>query len=319
MDSAVDTSTTPGAVAGAGAGPGADTTSTTYEAAAVTSPTTTTAPAAQTTQTSTPLVADTSSSSSSPTALSESVASISGTSASQGSSSQVASDISLSTSSAASPSTTSNGLSTGAVVGIAVGCAVAGLVIGMLVAFLFFKRRSSKPYSEVNLVEATNHGKSVDSRIFAATPVEPASAVSDLDQFLLAPRPDTELAGELQSLGHLIQQHVEDHYHLFPVERSLSSLSQALADLGLDSVDDRLLPGPAELADMSIDPRTRHVALQHVISRVIFDSLAVKSTSKFSMLPPTVSSLMGEIPPCEKHLGNPEGRFPPAHRMHIHH
>ena len=39
----------------------------------------------------------------------------------------------------------------------------------------------------------------------------------------------------------------------------------------------------------------------------MFDSLTVKSVGKMSVLPPSVSSLVREMPPCEKHMGNPEG------------
>ncbi|ROW09572.1 hypothetical protein VMCG_02512 [Cytospora schulzeri] len=296
----------------------------------VTSSTTTAAPAVQTTQTSTPLPAETSPSSSptvstvpkvksdlvTTTSTSSSDTSVTQVSSSQPSttsiSSQVLSSPTLSTSpkeiassATASPvSSTSNGLSTGAVAGIAVGCAAAGLIIGLLVAFFLLKRRS-KSCPEPEVVEERTEGKSFDSRALSASPVEPPLAVSDLDEFLLAPKPDKELAGELQSLGHLIQQHVEDNYHLLPVKQSISSLTEALTELGLD-VGGTALPGPAQLADMSANPETRYSALQHVISRVVFESLAVKSTRKLSMLPPAVSSLVRELPPCEKHLGSPE-------------
>lgn len=185
-------------------------------------------------------------------------------------------------------------------------------------AFLLLKRRT-KSYPEAEVVMTRNRGKSWDSRAFTATPVEPMSAASDLDQFLLAPRPDTELAGELRSLGHLIQQHVEDNYHLLPLKRSTSSLSQALTGLGF-TADNKALPGPERLADLTADPKTRHFALQHVISRVIFESLALRSTSKLSLLPPAVSVMAREIPPCEKHLGNPKGQSAlssvPRHNHH---
>lgn len=307
-----------------GVGTGADATSTTLaaaaaaatsvttpEAAAVTSPATAAFPAEQTTQTSTPLAANTSSTSSIDTSVSQVSP---GQPSTISSSSQVLSSPALSTSpkeiaasSTASPVPhTGNGLGAGAVVGIAVGCAVAGLIIGLLVAFFMLKPRSkSCPEPKPELVETRTEGKSFDSRALTASPVEPPLAVSDLDQFLLAPKPDKELAGELQSLGHLIQQHVEDNYHLLPAKESISSLNQALIELGL-AVDGKELRGPVQLADMSASPRMRHVALQHIISRVIFESLAVRSTSRLSMLPPAVSSLVREMPPCEKHLGSPE-------------
>ncbi|KUI56838.1 hypothetical protein VP1G_04211 [Cytospora mali] len=334
MSAVANTSPTPGVGNGVGAtsstpAASAATPATTSETAAVTSSTTTAASTEQTTQTyqkSTPPTAETKSSSSSPAVKGDPVTSSSTTPVSQVPSSQPTINTSSSQISSTSPTLskspaaivsstatpvpdTSNGLSTGAVAGIAVGCAIAGLVIGILVAFLLLKRRS-KSNPEPQIIETRTEGKSFDSRAFTVTPAESPSAVSDLDQFLLAPKPDKELAGELQSLGHLIEQHVEDNYHLYPVKQSISSLSEALAKLGL-AVDEDVLPGPAQLADMAAEPRTRYVALQHVISRVLFESLAVKSTSEISMLPPAVSSLMREIPPCEKHLGSPEGSIIP--------
>lgn len=155
-------------------------------------------------------------------------------------------------------------------------------------------------------MESHTGGKSPDPRAFTATPVEPAAAVSDLDQFLPVPKSDRELAGELQSLGYLIQQHVEDNYHLSPVEQRAESLSQDLVDLGPGD-GEGTLPKPDQLAAMAEDPDTRFAALQHVIARVIFESLTVRSAGKISMLPPSVSSLVRGMPPCEKHIGNPEG------------
>lgn len=187
---------------------------------------------------------------------------------------------------------------------------------------VFLRRRSKallepepepEPGSEVS--EVRPDSKSFDSRAFTASPtVEPvpsaAPSVSDLDQFLVIPKSDKDLVGELRSLGHLIQQHVEDNYHLSAVAQSVNSLSQALENLGLsDTV--KGVPGPGQLVSLALEPETRHVALQHVIARVMFDSISVKSTGKLSMLPPSVSLLTRTIPPVENHIGNPEGETRP--------
>ncbi|KAI3400569.1 hypothetical protein diail_2770 [Diaporthe ilicicola] len=280
--------------------------------------------AVQTSPTSGPLAPDTSSVPSSPTAPLRPTPSTLSSSASQLSSGLPASSSSLletpstsgtatfrgaqitNTSSAAIPVPASgNGLSTGAVVGIAIGCGAAGLIIGLLLASLVLIRRRRAPSRGPEVVESRSGGRSLDFRALTATPAEPAAAVSGLDQFLPVPRSDKELAGELQSLGYLIQQHVEDNYHLLPVAQSVDALSRALADLGLGD-GGSALPGPARLAAMAVDPDTRLVALQHVIARVIFGNLKVESAGGLSMLPPAVSSLMREMPPCENHMGNPE-------------
>lgn len=156
------------------------------------------------------------------------------------------------------------------------------------------------------MIESPSGDRKPCPRVLAATPVEPVTAVSDLDQFLAIPKSDKELAEELQSLGYLIQQHVEDNYHLLPVGQSAGSLSQVLVDLGLGDGESPLLK-PGELADMALDPSTRLAALQHIIAKVVFESLTIQSVGKISLLPPSVASLVRNMPPCEKHMGNPEG------------
>lgn len=161
------------------------------------------------------------------------------------------------------------------------------------------------------LLEVRPDDKSCDSlpltAPLATEPVPDAeSAVSNLDQFLTIPKSDKDLVNELRSLGHLIQQHVEDHYHSSSVTQSTSSLSECLTDLGFRSTLIGV-PGPDHLASMAVEEETRHVALQHVISRVIFDSISVKMTGNISLLPPSISYLVRDMPPCEKHMGNPQG------------
>lgn len=151
------------------------------------------------------------------------------------------------------------------------------------------------------------------SSLMGPSALENASAiegsVTDLDQFLAIPKPDNELVDELQSLGHLIQQHVEDHYHLLDVDQNISSLSHALEEIGL-SDDMKGVPGPEQLAALAVDAETRHVALQHIVARALFDSISPKLAGKISLLPLPVSLLMRVMPPAEKHTGNEEGKLP---------
>lgn len=140
-----------------------------------------------------------------------------------------------------------------------------------------------------------------------ATPTEPAAGVSDLDQFLAVPKSDKELEEELERLGKLIQHHVEDPDYYITRKRNLTPpLNMYLWDLGLRNTDNTL-PSFSKLQAMALDPNMRSTALQHVIARVIFGSLSVKPVGKISLLPPLVSSLMRDMPPCEKDTGNPEG------------
>lgn len=128
----------------------------------------------------------------------------------------------------------------------------------------------------------------------------------EMDKFLPIPKADRELARELQSLGHLVQQHVEDHYHVEPKFTTTGFISQSLVDLGFGD-DTKGVPSAAQLATMAANPSIRHVALQHIIMRVVFASLTLKSNSKISLLPPAIVDLVRDMPPIEEHVGNIEG------------
>lgn len=118
---------------------------------------------------------------------------------------------------------------------------------------------------------------------------------------------------------------MEDHYHFDEeVVEDETLLVTALMELGLvagndDDAQNRkgvFLPSAETLVKLALDPDTRQAALQHVIARVIFDSLSMQPTGKtkgkkVSLLPPCVSVLVDAMPPCEKHMGNPDGKSIP--------
>ncbi|KAK7946351.1 uncharacterized protein PG986_010672 [Apiospora aurea] len=129
-----------------------------------------------------------------------------------------------------------------------------------------------------------------------------------LSQFLLSPNPDNEIVSDLRSLDALIRQHVENNYHLQPVQQSPKSLAQTLLALGF-SDQSQGQRGPDDIARLAIDSRTRPVALQHIITRVALKSstLSVGSgTELASMLPPSVALFAQSVPATERHRGNAE-------------
>ncbi|XXH04350.1 hypothetical protein Hte_010764 [Hypoxylon texense] len=187
----------------------------------------------------------------------------------------------------------SSGLSRGAIAGIAIGCAVAGLILGIIAGFLLFRRRR-RPGPEI--------GYHTTQLVSQEKPLqEIATDRLDLDQFLLDSTPDTEISAELRSLNHLLQQHVEDNYHLQPVSSSTNDLSQALLRLGLGQ--DGTMTA-MRLASLSLDPAHRYNAIQHVIARVTFASIAFDEASPFSLLPQPVFSFVSMIPAVENRRGN---------------
>lgn len=126
-----------------------------------------------------------------------------------------------------------------------------------------------------------------------------------LSQFLLDTVPDKDISGELGALNQLIQNHVENHYHLQPAQANPAALAQALANLGLD--DQSSSAGVDTLVALALDPRTRLAAIRHVVSFVVFSSVDFGARSRLSMLPPPVAAFLQSVPPAEHQRGNVEG------------
>lgn len=125
-----------------------------------------------------------------------------------------------------------------------------------------------------------------------------------LKHFLLDSVPDKELAAELHALGSLIQQHVENNYRLGPVQADTRTLVVSLVQLGVGNAG-RLTP--EAIAALALEPSTRQVALQHVISQVVFASIDFGSRSQLSMLPAPVASFLQSVPPEDNGESNTEG------------
>lgn len=191
------------------------------------------------------------------------------------------------------------GLGSGAIAGIAIGCVIAGLIIGAVAALCLLRRRQDKHTVPEYLPMKYSSGEKV-------LPLAPVSDKLQLDQFLLDSKPDADIAAELQSLGQLIQQHVENNYHLQPVQRSPNVLAQTLVQLGLYEQDSS---AAISLASLAVDPRTRWAALQHVISRVTFASSSLDGHSPISLLPPFSGAFVQTLPPIESHRGSSEGGY----------
>lgn len=198
----------------------------------------------------------------------------------------------------AQPSNSSPGGNNGVVIGAAIGCLIAGLLLGFLIAFFIYRKRSQRQaqYAPPPTV--------VESKAFDASP--PLPVVDDkLSRFLLDASPVKEITSELRSLGTLIQQHVENNYHLNPVQAERRSLTALLTQLGVTSNGNGLTQ--EVVANLALDPRTRQVALQHVISQVLFTSIDVSSRSRLSMLPAPIAAFLQSIPPRENGERHNEG------------
>jgi hypothetical protein len=190
----------------------------------------------------------------------------------------------------------SGGLSVGPVAGIAIACIVVGALIGLGIAFMLKRRQ---PRHEITPITIENKPLPPKTQNISTESIV-------LSRFLLEATPDKEVAGELQSLGQLVQQHVENSYHLQPVQVTLPVLVQALHSLGLTGDANTR---PEDIAALALEPRSRHVALQHVISQVMFNSVDFTSKSRLSLLPAPVAAFLQSISQTEHSAGNAEGRI----------
>ncbi|KAH7126110.1 hypothetical protein EDB81DRAFT_663142 [Dactylonectria macrodidyma] len=199
-----------------------------------------------------------------------------------------------------------SGVSTGAIAGIAVGCAVVGLIFGFAAAWLLHRRWTGKSLAgDVKVVTTTPESKGYASIVTSPIAASASGSDSQIDQFLLAATPDKEIGAELQALGDLIHQHVENHYNVGTMTVSSSLLSQHLVNLGFTS-------GPTSdaVAGLCINPKSRQAGLRHVISTIVFKSIDVNSRSSLSMLPAPLAAFLQSIPFPEQHPGNPLSKHP---------
>ncbi|TDZ14122.1 hypothetical protein Cob_v012973 [Colletotrichum orbiculare MAFF 240422] len=201
---------------------------------------------------------------------------------------------------------------TGEIAGTAIGCLVAGLLIGGLVAFLFLRRQFQQRSSRSPSGSGSGSGQitlATESKAFGPSSSVAHSHDIQLAQFLLDVTPDKDLLSELQSLGELIRQHVDNHYHSRPVQASPQPLVSALRNLGFGDISTLTIE---EVVGACIDPQTRQAGLQHVIALLVFTSIDFSSSnsrssgSRYSMLPNTVSSLLQSMPPPEARGGEKE-------------
>ncbi|KAH7634868.1 hypothetical protein B0T09DRAFT_13500 [Sordaria sp. MPI-SDFR-AT-0083] len=196
-------------------------------------------------------------------------------------------------------------LSSGAAAGIAIGCLLAGLLLGLAAAFCFFSRRKQRHggHNDVAHVAATPSREASYAPMISGMRSHGDSGMPELKHFLLESLSDQELAAELRDRHNLIQQHVENHYHFRPLDATRmnrQSLLAALSQLGLGQAGSEGPPAET-IVSLALDPNTRQITLQHVLSTVIFTSIDPGARSHLSMLPTSVAAFLQSLPPDEQH------------------
>ncbi|KAJ4385869.1 hypothetical protein N0V85_008034, partial [Neurospora sp. IMI 360204] len=110
---------------------------------------------------------------------------------------------------------------------------------------------------------------------------------------------DEEIKSELSALGYLLQEHVQNNYHLDQLDGSRNEdfrVNQALSDPAFD-LDDGT---HALILKLSKDPQTRFAAIRHFLALTIFSTLDLHHVrshpGSVSLLPRQVISFLESIP-----------------------
>ncbi|KAK4228837.1 hypothetical protein QBC38DRAFT_135982 [Podospora fimiseda] len=211
----------------------------------------------------------------------------------------------------------------GAIAGAAIGGLVLGALIGFFIAMILYRKRQQKHNGSENGTYIVSSSVTESKGLHSVPPPAPAKDSGiQLDKFLLDATPDNEIARELHALGSLIQVHVENNYHMYPVKADPRQLALALKQLGLEDGQHSGIGGGSSLsaetiAALAIEPQTRYIALQHVISHVLFSSIDTSSRSRLSMLPAPVAAFLQSVAPTEGGRTNEEASAIALHQWRV--
>ncbi|EGO52053.1 hypothetical protein NEUTE1DRAFT_141961 [Neurospora tetrasperma FGSC 2508] len=209
----------------------------------------------------------------------------------------------------------------GAIAGAAIGAALLGLMVGALIGYfcLSAKRRKRQdtvdPHNEGTAMttflppaslpkERLSSKSSVRNEAFLSSTGNTGGGGSSINNVLSGigiheGASDEEIKSELSALGYLLQEHVQNNYHLDPLDGSRNEvfkLNQALADpaFGLDNRTHALI------LKLSQDPQTRFPAIRHFLALTIFPALDLHHVrthpGSVSLLPRQVTSFLESIP-----------------------
>jgi len=185
-------------------------------------------------------------------------------------------------------SCTRNPISAGEAAGIGIGGVVVGALLSCLTICIFMARSKRHRRREGDL---SGVGKNVGVPIVA--PVETFLDRAD----------DSQLRKSMQNLDEIIDQHVENHYHLQAFGGSRGSLERCLVECGYN-----IEPSVPEMVALLVNPRTRFAGIRQVIGMILLGNVDCRSRAELSLLPPQIVGFCQSIPPVERQPGSDEGK-----------
>ncbi|RKK21982.1 hypothetical protein BFJ63_vAg9030 [Fusarium oxysporum f. sp. narcissi] len=188
-----------------------------------------------------------------------------------------------------------NRIEPGAVAGIAIGCLFAGIFVGICFAWLLqrFTKRRPRHRRAIRIVRAPKN-PDTDS----PGSMESSDNKIKVENFILQATPDREVVGMLQRLEVIMEQHIENYYHVKPIDIGVSVLADQLTNLGI-SQDSSGFEAEA-VAKWCLHPASRRLGLQHVVSHVLFNSIDCNSRNGISLLPGPAINFLRSIRSIDK-------------------
>ncbi|KAH7267893.1 uncharacterized protein BKA55DRAFT_501186 [Fusarium redolens] len=188
-----------------------------------------------------------------------------------------------------------NRIEPGAVAGIAIGCLFAGIFVGICFAWLLQRFTKSRPRHR-RAIRVVRAPKNPDTD--SPGSMESSDNKIKVENFILQATPDREVVGLLQRLEVIMEQHIENYYHIKPIDIGVSVLAEQLTNLGI-SQDSSGFEAEA-VAKWCLHPASRRLALQHVVSHVLFNSIDCNSRNGISLLPGPAINFLRSIRSIDK-------------------
>jgi hypothetical protein len=149
------------------------------------------------------------------------------------------------------------------------------------------------------------HSRDID--LEKSSPPRPELA---LEENLLERADDSQIRKLMQDLSELIDQHVENYYHLQPFEGSQGSLERRLVECGYEAD-----PSIQEMISILKNPKTRFAGIRQLIAMIIVRNIDFKARAEVSLLPPHIAGICQSVPPVERQPGCDEGQLSPKSRL----
>jgi hypothetical protein len=138
--------------------------------------------------------------------------------------------------------------------------------------------------------------------------VRPLGARNDINinKVLLEPVSSSDIKTDMLAIGSQIVQHVDNNYHLKPVDSLPASFAESLAQERYSALTGVSIE---QLGKLLRDVRTRGAAIRHLISYFIFSRITLTSDVESSLLPRHITAFLRQMSPPERISGSKEGKL----------